>query len=161
MLSTVETRARTCEQWLPLWRALNANQGESVELKLRIKLIREAIRQRMEVMYEPELATQGSEPMAPPASTTTSASYRVYVTNEMSGDMTVIDGDTRQVLATVPLGKRERVPVRRNATLLDRRPLADASDCVPSSRLVEGRIPRLEPWGVSKEGIYQDQVLFS
>src|SRR5690606_23945020 len=34
--------------------------------------------------------------------------YRVLVTNERSGDLTVIDGPTRQVLATVPLGKRPR-----------------------------------------------------
>ena len=37
-----------------------------------------------------------------------SASHRIYVTNEMSGDMTVIDGQTRKVVATVPLGKRPR-----------------------------------------------------
>src|SRR5258706_5208147 len=37
-----------------------------------------------------------------------SAAYRVYVTNEQSGDLTVIDGATQQVLATVPLGKRPR-----------------------------------------------------
>nr|PZN60811.1 MAG: hypothetical protein DIU62_14175 [Pseudomonadota bacterium] len=35
-------------------------------------------------------------------------SYRVLVTNERSGDLSVIDGPTRQVLATVPLGKRPR-----------------------------------------------------
>lgn len=34
--------------------------------------------------------------------------YRVLVTNERSGDLSVIDGATRQVLATVPLGKRPR-----------------------------------------------------
>jgi YVTN family beta-propeller protein len=38
----------------------------------------------------------------------TNPSYRVFVTNEMSGDMTVIDGDTLQVVATIPLGKRPR-----------------------------------------------------
>ncbi|WP_414717598.1 hypothetical protein [Steroidobacter sp.] len=32
----------------------------------------------------------------------------MYVTNEMSGDMTVIDSQTHRVLATVPLGKRPR-----------------------------------------------------
>lgn len=53
--SQVETRAQTCETWLPLWRAVNANQGESVELKMRIGLMREAIRQRLELMYRPEL----------------------------------------------------------------------------------------------------------
>jgi YVTN family beta-propeller protein len=35
-------------------------------------------------------------------------SYRVFVTNEGSGDVTVIDGRTHQVTATWPLGKRPR-----------------------------------------------------
>lgn len=34
--------------------------------------------------------------------------YRIYVTNETSGDLSVIDGATNEVLATVPLGKRPR-----------------------------------------------------
>jgi YVTN family beta-propeller protein len=34
--------------------------------------------------------------------------YRVYVTNEGSGDVTVIDGRSREVVATLPLGKRPR-----------------------------------------------------
>jgi len=34
--------------------------------------------------------------------------YRVYVTNETSGDLSVIDGSTLEVLSTVPLGKRPR-----------------------------------------------------
>jgi YVTN family beta-propeller protein len=34
--------------------------------------------------------------------------YRVYVTNESSGDLSVIDGATLEVIATVPLGKRPR-----------------------------------------------------
>lgn len=55
--SHVETRSWTCEQWLPLWRALNANQGDSSELKSRILLIRQAILKRIELMYEPELST--------------------------------------------------------------------------------------------------------
>lgn len=58
----VETRAQTCETWLPLWRAVNTNQGESLELKLRIKWMRDAIRQRLELMYRPELESL-SEPM--------------------------------------------------------------------------------------------------
>jgi AcrR family transcriptional regulator len=53
----VETRARICEQWLPLWRALNANQGDSAELKSRILLVRQAILKRIELMYMTELAT--------------------------------------------------------------------------------------------------------
>src|SRR5438552_1696406 len=34
--------------------------------------------------------------------------YRVYVTNESSGDLSIIDGSTLEVIATVPLGKRPR-----------------------------------------------------
>ena len=38
----------------------------------------------------------------------TAPPYRVYVTNEGSGDLTVIAGGTHEVLATIPLGKRPR-----------------------------------------------------
>jgi len=55
--SQVETRAQTCENWLPLWRALNANKGESAELTTRVRLVREAIWNRLEIMYRPELST--------------------------------------------------------------------------------------------------------
>ncbi len=55
--SHVETRSWICEQWLPLWRALNVNQGDSGELKSRIMLIRQAILKRIELMYEPELSS--------------------------------------------------------------------------------------------------------
>src|SRR5271167_344888 len=37
-----------------------------------------------------------------------STAPRIYVTNEVSGDMTVIDSGTYNVLATIPLGKRPR-----------------------------------------------------
>ena len=37
-----------------------------------------------------------------------STAPRIYVTNEVSGDMTVIDSGTNNVIATVPLGKRPR-----------------------------------------------------
>ena len=53
----VETRGWICEQWLPLWRALNANKGDSEELKARILLVRQAVLKRIELMYRPELAT--------------------------------------------------------------------------------------------------------
>src|SRR5258706_9322964 len=36
------------------------------------------------------------------------AGYRIFVTNEGSGDLTVIDGGTHRVSATWPLGKRPR-----------------------------------------------------
>jgi YVTN family beta-propeller protein len=47
----------------------------------------------------------GREQAATPAP---AAAYRAYVTNESSGDLTVIDGASNRVLATVPLGKRPR-----------------------------------------------------
>src|ERR1700724_1902836 len=46
-------------------------------------------------------APAAAPPAPPPA-------VRVYVTNEMSGDLTVINGDTQAVIATAPLGKRPR-----------------------------------------------------
>jgi AcrR family transcriptional regulator len=55
--SQVETRAHTCETWLPMWRALNANQADSDELKSRVRLARELIIRRLELMYRPELGT--------------------------------------------------------------------------------------------------------
>ena len=51
----VETRAQTCEEWLPLWRALVLNQQVSEELRLRIRRVREAIMARILLMYRPEL----------------------------------------------------------------------------------------------------------
>ena len=38
----------------------------------------------------------------------TGGAYRVYVTNETSGDLSIIDPPTRQVVGRVPLGKRPR-----------------------------------------------------
>jgi hypothetical protein len=52
----VESRGKVCEYWLPLWRALVANQGDSRELKTRIELVREAILKRIDMVYQPELA---------------------------------------------------------------------------------------------------------
>lgn len=52
----VEMRAHICTQWLPLWRALNVNKGESKELEMRIQVIRGAIVNRIELMYRPELS---------------------------------------------------------------------------------------------------------
>src|SRR5580765_9019575 len=46
-------------------------------------------------------APAAAPPAPPPA-------FRVYVTNEQSGDLTVINGDTQAVMATAPLGKRPR-----------------------------------------------------
>lgn len=53
----VVTRAAVCQEWLPLWRALNVNQGDSAELKARIGLARQLIIRRIEEAYGPELST--------------------------------------------------------------------------------------------------------
>ncbi|WP_332053378.1 TetR/AcrR family transcriptional regulator [Reyranella sp.] len=55
--SQVETRARSCERWLPFWRILNAGNNDSPELRQRIKMIRQLILMRIEVMFKPELVT--------------------------------------------------------------------------------------------------------
>ncbi len=52
----VETRARTCERWLPLWRSLVVNQGGSPELRHRVAGSRERLVGRMETMCAPELS---------------------------------------------------------------------------------------------------------
>ena len=52
----VRTRGRTCETWLPLWRSLIVNQGDSPELKARIRLARDRVTARMELMFAPEFA---------------------------------------------------------------------------------------------------------
>ncbi len=62
------------------------------------------------------LAACSQEPAKPAAATPAPAAappapppaVRVYVTNEQSGDLTVINGDTQAVMATAPLGKRPR-----------------------------------------------------
>ena len=59
--SQVETRARTCERWLPIWRVLIHNQSESQLLKVRIEHMRDVIVERLRLMYKPELSTL-SEP---------------------------------------------------------------------------------------------------
>jgi AcrR family transcriptional regulator len=53
----VERRARTCADWLPLWRAVNANKGDSKDIETRILFVREATIKRIELIYRPELST--------------------------------------------------------------------------------------------------------
>jgi YVTN family beta-propeller protein len=48
--------------------------------------------------------SEKAEQKAPPES----SAFRIYVTNEVSGDMTIIDSAKYTVIATVPLGKRPR-----------------------------------------------------
>src|SRR5258708_774349 len=55
----------------------------------------------------PEAPPAAAAPAHPPARPATPA-VRVYVTNETSGNRTVIDAATQAVVATAPLGKRPR-----------------------------------------------------
>ncbi len=57
LMSQVRARAEVCERWLPLWRSLIINQGDSIELKDRIRQARERYMARLEIVYQPELAT--------------------------------------------------------------------------------------------------------
>jgi YVTN family beta-propeller protein len=49
-----------------------------------------------------------SETAGTEAPTSPAPAYGVYVTNEMSGDLTIIDPGTMEAVSTVPLGKRPR-----------------------------------------------------
>src|SRR5689334_19002602 len=57
----VESRAQGCERWLPLWRSLITNHGDSPDLQQRIVTSRERVIRRLEVMYAPELSTLGDK----------------------------------------------------------------------------------------------------
>ncbi len=52
--------------------------------------------------HPPQQSQQAEQPAQP------SSPFRLYVTNEVSGDMTIIDPAAYRVVATVPLGKRPR-----------------------------------------------------
>jgi len=54
--SHVETRARACEKWLPLWRIIT-NQDQVAELRTRVVLVRLANIERMKLMYRRELSS--------------------------------------------------------------------------------------------------------
>jgi hypothetical protein len=51
----VETRARACEKWLPLWRII-AIQDQVAELRRRVVMVRLANIERMKLMYRLELS---------------------------------------------------------------------------------------------------------
>jgi len=55
--SQVESRGRSCERWLPLWRSLIANQGESAELRQRVVALRQWDVRCLASIYAPELST--------------------------------------------------------------------------------------------------------
>lgn len=55
--SHVNTRALSCEKWLPLWHALTTTQDQLPELKTRVVLARLGNIERMKLMYGPELST--------------------------------------------------------------------------------------------------------
>src|SRR5262245_39243211 len=50
----------------------------------------------------------GAPSPQPTTPATSTASMLVYITNEASGDLSVIDAATNKVIATIPLGKRPR-----------------------------------------------------
>ncbi len=71
------------------------------------------------------------------------AAYRVYVTNERSGDLSVIDGETYQVLVTVPLGKRPRgIQVSPDGTQLF---IALSGSPIAGPGVDESKLPPADP----------------
>ncbi len=52
----VEVRARTCETWLPLWKAVMIAQCGLPAINRRIEIVHEMARARLKLMYAPELA---------------------------------------------------------------------------------------------------------
>ncbi len=54
--SQVLSRARGCEKWLPLWRVLSSHNEGAGELKKRMRMVRELVRMRLELMFQKELA---------------------------------------------------------------------------------------------------------
>ena len=57
--SHVHTRAQACEKWLPLWRMITAKpiHEQVTDLRLRVLAVRRANVERVELMYQLELAT--------------------------------------------------------------------------------------------------------
>ena len=55
-----------------------------------------------------ESAQPNEDPNDLDISKNTPPPYHIYVTNERSGDLTVIAGGSHEVVATIPLGKRPR-----------------------------------------------------
>ena len=55
--SQVEQRGSGCERWLPLWRVLSADAAHSADLQQRIRMIRQLVVMRMEMMFRPELSS--------------------------------------------------------------------------------------------------------
>jgi len=53
----VETRARNCEDWLPLYRMLVRYEERVPALKARVHELRDLTRTRLQAMYRPELST--------------------------------------------------------------------------------------------------------
>lgn len=54
--SQVRSRAAGCERWLPLWRVLSTQYEGSPELAKRMRMVRELVRMRVELMFQKELA---------------------------------------------------------------------------------------------------------
>jgi YVTN family beta-propeller protein len=66
--------------------------------------------------------------------------YHVYITNEKGGDVSVIDGATREVVATIPVGKRPRgIRVSPDGKTLFVAVSAAAVGCQGQSNFQEGQ----------------------
>ena len=75
--------------------------------------------------------TPEAPPTPPPPAAPLVPAVALYVTNEQSGDLSVIDAATNEIVRTIPVGKRPRgasvspdgkTPLRRAQRLAHRRP---------------------------------------
>ena len=80
------------------------------------------------IVFTAALVACAGAPSDSPARSTPAG--RLYVTNEMSGDLSVVDTASRYVVATIPLGKRPRgseVRPRRRDVVRGTERLADCA----------------------------------
>jgi YVTN family beta-propeller protein len=90
-----------------LWRAAPARVRSDIATAIRTGLAVIALIVPLTISCRQDSPAAESR-AAPSAPASTPEGARLYVTNERSGDMTVIDVTTRNAIKTIPLGKRPR-----------------------------------------------------
>src|SRR5262245_20886264 len=97
----------TVNEWFPMirFRQFSTLKGSNIMTKRTLFSLAGASLMLLASCTQPE-TPKNDEPKAPPPRP--AGAYHVYVTNERSGDLTIIDSVTNDVVSTVKLGKRPR-----------------------------------------------------
>src|SRR5262245_50672553 len=90
-----------------MW-AIIRRMDSPTRLSTKLSLFAGAIVLASACGQEPPKPAATAAPPAAPAAPPAPPAVRVFVTNEASGDLSVIDAATQTVIATAPLGKRPR-----------------------------------------------------